>query len=226
MKKWLALLLALILIPTCSLAEKEILATGVDQFGNECYVCLFAFTHVLCHVVETESLPVTLPYGKKGCTVLSVDLYRTSSECEAPFFIHIMLDAKKLTEKEKEQLLSSVESELSLSTEVSFPILDSSESKKYFAFETSNKIINIISWHDSIDNFFLEQSGDPSEVVVNLTPNFAFNPFIVNSKEYNVDYSFVVYTSSNTSFRDLSDMKPKVYKQLKKILAEKGLELE
>ena len=71
MKKWLVLVLVLILIPTCSFASS---VYSTDQYGNRCHT--YTKDGKTTYNVTPKSFPFSFDYNGKEVTILRADFYQ------------------------------------------------------------------------------------------------------------------------------------------------------
>lgn len=220
MKKWLALLLALIIIPTCSFAET--LATTYDEDGNTHFLRDLGPGDVE-HFIDIYDLPYTYVYNGKEISIVSNGFYKGRIDFDDYKFYHIKLDVSQLTKDEVNQLASE---DMALSASfvsasqraAEYEYMDilvygmtSSLFKKEIDivfYSSYDRDYNWVEWNLTFDH--------PTGTVVTL-PNDS------EAKEYMIDETilhknrFSMATPSN-----LSEMDSEVYNRVKDAVSELG----
>ena len=222
MKKWFALVLVLILIPACTLAD---IVRSTDQFGNDCYTYTDDDGEI-SYTVTPESFPFSFDYNGKEVVILRADFYQAKIGYGYYPFYHIKLDVSQLTDDEI-YWMRKVDMDILLPFYV--PNLDAGSdaitylSKIVNVLWTDIKEIDIILYGDKAQRYSLE--GCTIFCTVNFKhPNGLKIPF--NSGEVTIEDTDIDLNRTDASPCDFSEMDSGVYNELKEALSEKGLKLE
>lgn len=219
MKKWLALVLVLILIPSFAFAID--FSHYIDENGN--FFTLYTSEDGNSYKISPSSLPCSFGYKDKEVTVVKADLYQAQIASAYHAFYHIRLDASQLTTGEAVRLC---EDKLKLSANCS-PNLFSNDFI-YFSVALNTcwldtKEIDIVFYTDGIlrypfDGYYISGTLE-FEHYQGLDILFETDTVTIDATEIAIDVD-------KASPLDLSSMDSWTYDQLKQKLSEKGLKLE
>ena len=214
MKKWFALVLVLILIPTLAFAGEH--SSYTDDNGN--FFRLYTSEYGNSYKVRPSNLPYSFGYKDKEVTVVKADLYQTQIASAYHAFYHIRLDASQLTTREMSRLCEDMKLGAYCTPDLF------SDDFIYFSVVPNicwldTKEIDIVFYCDDVfrypfDGYWIAgtlevEHSNGHEVL------FESDIVTINTTEISVDVD-------NASPLDLSSMDSWTYYQLKQKLAEKG----
>ena len=220
MKKRLALFLVIILIPTCSLADK--LAEFTDQFGNHCSINDYN-TYGTTYSILLNSLPYTFVYNGKDITLLRADTYQTIINHEYFPFFHLKFDVSQLTDSEIYWLSKDdMDYEIRLGKQWMSILVNTARTKNKFLKNTVKELDIILGCeHGSRTSYKGSDFWGWVDVKHSNSLNLQYS-----SNNYAINRTSLGWRVRPFSPKNLSDMESRTYRNLKNNLSKKGLELK